>query len=380
MNTERMVDVGARVAEARKRAGLTQEALSAALGVDKTVMSKIEHGRRRLDAFELSLLAERLGTSARELLGLSERRSVLAVAARLVTPDGSAAPAMRRVRQLLELDGLADELGLPGVAAPKRPVSAPPVLSGRAAADLAARLRAELGIGDGPVRDLVGVCERDCGVDVAFDALGPEVSGLLVHHADEVALALVNAEEPAGRQRFTLAHELAHHLFDDPTEVVVEGAGTDPVMERRCDTFATEFLMPAAGVRRLVGDGPVSESTLVDALVTFGVSREAMLHRLRELRLISDADRVRLLSGTARALFASAGRTADLSGWAEGVGIRRAPSRVEHRLFEAYRSGRVGINPVAQLLGRDAEELRHELADAGVVPVFAEHDHALADL
>lgn len=381
MNDERMAEVGARVADARKRAGLTQEALGAVLGVDKTVMSKIEHGRRRLDGFELALVAERLGSTVRELLGLPDRRSVLAVAARLGTPEGSAATAMRRARQLLELDALADELGLPGAAEPKRPVTAPQGGSpDRTPGVLATKLRAELGIGDGPVGDLVGVCERDCGVDVAFEPLGADVSGLLVHHADEVALALVNTDESAGRQRFTLAHELAHHLFADPSEVIIEGVGSDAAMERRCDAFASEFLMPEAGVRRIVRTGPVTEAVLVDALVAFGVSLEAMLNRLRKLRLISESEREHLLAGSAKSLFASAGRAADLNTWGAGLGQRRAPARVEFRLLDAYRNGRLGIGPMASLMGRDPEELRDELADAGVVPVFAEHDYAVADL
>src|SRR5581483_10125696 len=367
MNEERAAQAGTRVADARKRAGLTQEALGVALGVDKTVMSKIEHGRRRLDGFELALVAESTGTTVRELLGLPERRSVLAVAARVAVPVGPAAPVLTRARQILELDGLADELGLPGGARPRRPVDGPAAASEKAATDLAGKLRAELGMGDAPVRDLVGLCERDCGVDVSFEPLGSDQSGLLVHSGDEVALALVNSDEPAGRQRFTLAHELAHHLFDDPLEVVIEGAGSEPAMERRCDAFASELLMPSAGVRRLIGDGPVTEAVLVDALVAFGVSREAMLNRLRKLKAITEDERGQLLSGTARSLFASVGRSVDFSQWDAGVTTRRAPVRVEQRLLDGYRKGRLGIGPVATLLARDADELRTELADAGVI-------------
>jgi Zn-dependent peptidase ImmA (M78 family)/transcriptional regulator with XRE-family HTH domain len=380
MSEDRAVEVGKRVAEARKRAGLTQEALGAVVGVDKTAMSKIEHGRRRLDGFELSLVAEATGTTARDLLGLPERRSVLAVAARVAVPVGPAAPVLTRARQILELDGLADELGLPGGAQPRRPVAGPTGTSEKAATALADELRAELGLGDGPLRDLVGLCERECGVDVAFEPLGSDQSGLLVHAGDEVALALVNSDEPAARQRFTLAHELAHHLFNDPAEVIVEGAGAEPVMERRCDAFAAELLMPVAGVRRLVGDGPVTEAVLVDAMVGFGVSRQAMLTQLRKLKVITEDDRGRLVSGTARALFASVGRGADFESWATGVTSRRVPSRVQSRLLEGYRKGRLGIGSMAALLSRDAEELRDELTDAGVTPVFADHDHALADL
>ncbi|MEW6475735.1 MAG: hypothetical protein AB1679_26060 [Actinomycetota bacterium] len=118
---------------------------------------------------------------------------------------------------------------------------------------------------------------------------------------------------------------------------------------------------------------------LVDALVAFGVSREAMLNRLHKLRAITEDERGQLCSGTG-CLFASVGRSVDFGQWVAGVTTRRAPVRVEQRLLDGYRKGRLGIGPVATLLARDAEELREELADAGVTPVFADHDHALSDL
>ena len=39
-------------------------AVAEVLGMDKTTMSKIEHGRRRLDGFDLALVAERLESGA----------------------------------------------------------------------------------------------------------------------------------------------------------------------------------------------------------------------------------------------------------------------------------------------------------------------------
>ena len=71
--SDRMVEIGARVAQARKLAGLTQGAVAEVLGTDKTVVSEIEHGWHWLDGFELALVAERLGTTVRELLGIASQ-------------------------------------------------------------------------------------------------------------------------------------------------------------------------------------------------------------------------------------------------------------------------------------------------------------------
>ena len=372
-----MAEIGARVAQARKLAGLTQGAVAEVLGTDKTAMSKIEHGRRRLDGFELALVAERLGTTARELLGLPSRRPVLAIAARLGSDDARTGPAIRRAQQLLELDALADELELSDAAAPARPVEAPPTGTGRERATmLAAALRNELGLGVAGIGDLVGLCERSCGLDVAIEPLGDGPSGLLVHHSDVVALALLNADDRAARQRFTLAHELGHHLFGDPAELIVEDGHNDVDTERRADRFAIELLLPEAAVQRSAGDGPVHNKTVVDGMIHFGVSREAYVNRLQDLRIISSETRQSFLSVGVRSLFAAAGRSADFEEWAGGVRTRRAPKRMERRLLDAYRAGRIGIGPVAQLVGRDADDLRGELDDAGMSPTFSEHDFA----
>ena len=52
------VELSSRVAEARELAGLTQEQVSAATGLGRTVIAKIEAGSRKLAAAELVVLAE----------------------------------------------------------------------------------------------------------------------------------------------------------------------------------------------------------------------------------------------------------------------------------------------------------------------------------
>lgn len=53
--------LAANVRRARTAAGLSQQALADALGLDRSAVSKIETGRRRVESLELQTLATRLG-------------------------------------------------------------------------------------------------------------------------------------------------------------------------------------------------------------------------------------------------------------------------------------------------------------------------------
>ena len=51
-------ELGARVAQARDEAGLTQGALAAELGIDRTSLVRIESGERKVSASELATIAQ----------------------------------------------------------------------------------------------------------------------------------------------------------------------------------------------------------------------------------------------------------------------------------------------------------------------------------
>jgi transcriptional regulator with XRE-family HTH domain len=54
--------------DARRRAGLSQQDVATTLGVPRSAVSDIEHGRRRIDALELARFARLTGTSVDTLL------------------------------------------------------------------------------------------------------------------------------------------------------------------------------------------------------------------------------------------------------------------------------------------------------------------------
>lgn len=73
------MDIGARIAEIRKRSGLTQEELARETGLDRTALSKIERGKRQLLAIELARIAEVLERPVADFL--SERKPPLTLGA-----------------------------------------------------------------------------------------------------------------------------------------------------------------------------------------------------------------------------------------------------------------------------------------------------------
>jgi hypothetical protein len=58
------------------------------------------------------------------------------------------------------------------------------------------------------------------------------------------ALVSYNERDHHSTQRFSIAHELAHYIFDQGAAVVCWTQGPKPTAERRADYFASELLVP----------------------------------------------------------------------------------------------------------------------------------------
>jgi Zn-dependent peptidase ImmA (M78 family)/transcriptional regulator with XRE-family HTH domain len=375
-------DLGGRIAALREAHGMTGEQLGAAVGLSRSQVSKIEHGTRRLDVSEVAVIADALGVGLAELLGV-ERNGSLALAARVMAApdtDGAMAPR-RRMRQVLEAEAnLVSATGLPDsrptpsghrVLAQIRDQGLP---SGRApwrdGEDLADLVRQGLGLGRGPIADVAELAEQHFGLDVLAWPTGKAVSGLCAH-GEGVAVILVSTAFPRGHQRFTAAHELAHHLLRDPRAIVVDSdlyAAATP-MEKRANAFAAALLMPAAGLRDVVAGRAVSEPVLAELMRHFGVSLSALLYRLggRTVRLLNAQARDDWLQVPAFSVLRTAGDPApeELTRPDES---RRIPPRLWRAAQAGYQSGRVGIGTLAALADEDAEELFLRLAADDIRP------------
>ncbi|MGC8862331.1 MAG: ImmA/IrrE family metallo-endopeptidase [Armatimonadota bacterium] len=144
-----------------------------------------------------------------------------------------------------------------------------------------------------PPADLLKVASR-LRILVEEREFCPEVDGVYLRLPGAPPVIAVNSSylKPPERRRFTLAHEIGHHLL---TRRICRGqrlffldtSKTRPTpLERACDRFAALLLMPEDLVRRYYDELAANEGKRVSIMACrFGVSAWAMRRRLRELGL-----------------------------------------------------------------------------------------------
>jgi Zn-dependent peptidase ImmA (M78 family) len=193
--------------------------------------------------------------------------------------------------------------------------------------------------------------------------LGTEADGLCVH-CGMSALILASSDFSDGHVRFTLAHELGHHLLSDPMEIIEENAHdmfADTATELRANAFAGHFLMPERGVRSVLewlGEQPAQagDRSVVALMEHFGVSMAALVYQLNIIGALSYADGQKLRSRGVVPLVRQH-RDVAPSGAATTVSrVHRAPERLTRRALAAAREQRLGLSAIASLLERDDDE------------------------
>ncbi|MBW7835808.1 MAG: XRE family transcriptional regulator [Sphingomonadales bacterium] len=101
-------------------------------------------------------------------------------------------------------------------------------------------VRSHWGLPRGPIKDLTLHVEKS-GVIVVYSPMdGASISGVTFSTPGMPSLIILNSEQPADRLRFTLAHELGHlvmHRFPNPK------------MEEEANAFASELLLPSSDIK-----------------------------------------------------------------------------------------------------------------------------------
>jgi Zn-dependent peptidase ImmA (M78 family) len=162
----------------------------------------------------------------------------------------------------------------------------------QAAAERAEALLESIGAKTLPVP--VDSIARQCKVAVQYITLDDEISGMSFIK-NGAAVIVVNAVHHPNRQRFTLAHELAHHVLHEDyltKNVHVDTAvlqrneksseGTD-VKEVEANTFAAELLMPRALLKRFGRVDANDDAKIAEIARQFKVSPTAMAIRLENI-------------------------------------------------------------------------------------------------
>jgi Zn-dependent peptidase ImmA (M78 family)/DNA-binding XRE family transcriptional regulator len=366
--------LGERLRLARTDAGKTQEQAAAAAGVARTTIVAIEKGQRPARPDEILALADLYGIAASRLLR-PDAVMVDMVGRFRRAPGNHDAESEAAVRLLNQLAAASVELermlGRPLVTdyPPERPIERGDVV--QQAEEAAAALRDRLGIGLGPIADIVSLLELELGVRVFVRPLPSRISGLFAYDPTVGACMLLNAHHPRTRRALTAAHETGHFVTDrSAPDILPHGvAGEDTREERFATRFAAAFQMPAPTVRKRFrdvydGEGRFSPRHIILMSHAFAVSPEAMCRRLEALDLVTrgtwDALVARGFSGeVVRRVLGEAGAEVPTSTFAPRLSFLAA---------DAYQRGLVTEGQLREMLALSRVEVRELLDAMGVEP------------
>jgi Zn-dependent peptidase ImmA (M78 family) len=163
---------------------------------------------------------------------------------------------------------------------------------------LARRTRELLGISPaGPIESLKDLIETRLRIPVIQLELNAMFAGATVASGSRrgIAINLLGDNERAVMRRMTMAHELAHLLWDpddrlqklvvDRYDQITPGIGDDSGqldhVERRANAFAIEFLAPADAILEQFEKDGRGPTALQNIILRFGVSKTAIARHLK---------------------------------------------------------------------------------------------------
>lgn len=231
--------------------------------------------------------------------------------------------------------------------------------------------REEHGLGTQPLSDMVSLIEATTGCDVVIIDAPPNQHGLTLKdgRSGRLITGVARSANPM-RQRSTLAHELAHILFQDWEQRLDTSVRKQE--EIRADAFARHLLVPIEGVRTHLanlGERPADLAALSSVVRHFLVSPAIAAIAMRDAGYV-DAQTAKkwMKECTTSAL-------ADRFGWSDYYDILRkvsstprAPQGLVSQAMNAYAEGVVSAQTVATASGMNLDDALEVLRGAGLHP------------
>lgn len=368
-------EIGKRLRTVREAKGLRQGDTAERIQIARTTLVAIEQGKRRVRSDEIQRLARVYGTSVN---GILRQEAVhLDLAPRFRKLPRSSEQAREDAAKLLNrLVSAEVELeNILGIRRKHRYPREKPILPGDVAVQAeedAQELRSWFGLGAGPVLDMVSFLELQVGMRVYMRKLPSSISGLFAHTEVAGACVLLNANHSWGRIAQTGAHELGHFITTrDEPELLVEEDTVGSREEQYAVAFARSFLTPGRAVRHHFGEMTAGQSHLTRRHVillayTFAVSREAMVRRLEELRLVRKGtwDWFQDNGGITDAQFEEVVGHPPEEGRTPHSGHGVIPTRIGLLVREAWKRDLYSEGQITGLLGLDRLTVRELLSGA----------------
>ena len=338
---------------ARKRSGLSLRALSSEIGgiVSAQAIGKYERGEMMPSSTVAIALAEALEVSLSYLMSPTrvslesvEFRKLASTRAReRAAVEGEVLDHVDRYLQVEEILGLdtTEQEGPHG--APYRIDAMEDVESAAMA------VRTAWNLSGGPIPDMTKLLEER-GIKVFKLSLPGSVDGLSCNvrrvGGDDVPVIVCSTTKSVERQRFTIAHELGHMVLDISSDLHVEKA---------CHRFAGAFLAPQEELIREVGRRRLNFgfAELIEVKLIFGISAAALVIRMRDLGIITEA--------TLQSIFRGIG-----SRWRrdEPRPLKRSesPMRFRRLCLRALAENEISESKAAELLRLRVSEIEHIMA------------------
>ena len=295
----------------REALGVTPRQLASAAGVPVATVKRAEQDADQVDLRELERLSWVLGLDPAKLsvdqragadpalgvrLRLLEGPNAPATDARLSPPSvlpsvlrgSEAASIIRAQLQLQRWLGAGDD------APPFEPSHeyGESDHAWRAGYRLAEWTRQRLGLALEPIESMRDLVEHRLGIPIIQVALPTRIAGATIssHGQRGIVLNTAGANSNVWIRRTTMAHELAHILFDPEQQLsnvrvdsydevarnAEHGAPSPDRVEQRANAFAVEFLAPQEAVKKIVPNpGQVSAATIERVMSSFGIGRAA---------------------------------------------------------------------------------------------------------
>ncbi|MEH1017879.1 XRE family transcriptional regulator [Micromonospora sp. CPCC 206060] len=337
--------IGEQVRQARLSVGMSQQELADGVGLDRTMLAKVEAGSRRLDGVELARLSRALKVSMEYLI--EPRPAVLSRRAAMLTEETDTEAArsserleialvewLRNVQQLVDVGALQTHplLRYPGTVASEA--------DARRAAQW---LRQQTDLGDEPIGSIMDLCER-AGQWVLVTDLPGDGASLI---EGKLAVAVVSTQGDPGRRRATAAHELGHLIIGDEYSSDLGVSTSRADREAVIDAFAAELLLPVDAMAGSFGDGRASRDRLIAYAARYRTSWVLALRQAEQAEVIDAATRrAWSFPRPTRAEFMEA------LGWApqpDLASVRVSPGYA-HAVIEAWRASRITRARVIELM------------------------------
>lgn len=238
----------------------------------------------------------------------------------------------------------------------------------------AIEFRQQHGLGLGPIKDVADLVQMTVNADVALVNLPDFLDSMIsVDKTAGAALIAVRTTDNPERQRFSIAHELGHYIFDEFSARLHED--DDPAMESRANSFARHLLLPHDALDDFLTTADATyrklelpERALSSVVAFFEVSGAVAAIQLRQTGWISSEQYEEWKGIEASYLAKRYGWAAERDRRVDDAKAERPPRRMLDNATEAYIDHLLSVETLAHIGGSAVGELQASLEADGIRP------------